>query len=358
MKKLVEKPVRILIEKIAKRTAAEVAPESVATRETAVAVGRETAAALTQVVLNSAERIVDTLTERFAYLMRINKMLGSASVPEPHVLFGGVSEDFWLWLNTAGCRIIPGLTTVLPALPDKNLQLSTGPDTGNACVERGFKEYTLFKRIFETNNGALARCEAILDFGCGWGRLIRYFLKDVEPSRLCGIDPWGPGIEAARQTNKWCHFELSHATPPTSLPPDKFDLVYSYSVFSHLSEQVHLDWLLELKRILKPGGILIATTFPRDQILSYERLRKEGIPAHDQFLNDYFKIYVRLFQNPEKWLADYDAGQFCYEDFGRGDGDAVIPKAYVLAHWTKHFSFVDFIDDRNLCAQNVIVVKK
>ena len=28
----------------------------------------------------------------------------------------------------------------------------------------------------------------LLDFGCGWGRVIRYFLKDVDPGHLMGTD--------------------------------------------------------------------------------------------------------------------------------------------------------------------------
>jgi SAM-dependent methyltransferase len=46
--------------------------------------------------------------------------------------------------------------------------------------------------------------------------------------------------------------------PPLDLEPGSFDLIWSISVFTHLTDN-SLPWLLELHRLLKPGGVLIAT---------------------------------------------------------------------------------------------------
>ena len=66
-----------------------------------------------------------------------------------------------------------------------------------------------------------------------------------------------------------------------------------------------------------------------------------------------------------KALDDYDNGRYCHTSFGGGGpldssiwGETCIPEAYVRAHWTDLFDVVDFIDDRDRCAQNVIVVRK
>lgn len=37
------------------------------------------------------------------------------------------------------------------------------------------------------------------------------------------------------------------------------DLVYSYSVFTHLPEPMINAWVAELARVLKPGGLLLTT---------------------------------------------------------------------------------------------------
>jgi SAM-dependent methyltransferase len=47
--------------------------------------------------------------------------------------------------------------------------------------------------------------------------------------------------------------------PPLKEENDSFDLIYAISVLTHLNE-THQDlWLAEWKRLLKPGGVLIAT---------------------------------------------------------------------------------------------------
>jgi SAM-dependent methyltransferase len=83
-------------------------------------------------------------------------------------------------------------------------------------------------------------------------------------------------IEFCRSTNRWCHFERTDFRPPTPFPADRFDLIYAFSVFSHLSEPVHEAWLGELSRILRPGGLLVVTTREREFIESphpCERIR-------------------------------------------------------------------------------------
>ncbi len=64
-------------------------------------------------------------------------------------------------------------------------------------------------------------------------------------------------------------------------------------------------------------------------------------------------------------LERYDRGEFMYEPIGGGDvldksffGETCIPRQYVERNWTRYFDLVDYIDDRTLCQQNVIVVRQ
>ncbi len=53
----------------------------------------------------------------------------------------------------------------------------------------------------------------------------------------------------------------NEAMPPLPETDETFDLIYCGSVFSHLTEWA--PWVLELRRILKPGGVLIASLHGR-----------------------------------------------------------------------------------------------
>jgi SAM-dependent methyltransferase len=51
-------------------------------------------------------------------------------------------------------------------------------------------------------------------------------------------------------------------TPPLEFEDASFDLAWAISVFTHLTDN-SIPWLLELHRLLKPGGTLIATYMGR-----------------------------------------------------------------------------------------------
>jgi len=105
----------------------------------------------------------------------------------------------------------------------------------------------------------LCAFSAVLDFGCGSGRVLRSFRDLPGSCRLYGTD-------IDRQAIAWCRKHLDIATwntnpamPPTVYPDDAFDFIYAISVFTHLDEHMQFAWLEELKRMSKPGGVLLLT---------------------------------------------------------------------------------------------------
>jgi SAM-dependent methyltransferase len=279
---------------------------------------------------------------------------------KPYELFSGVDDRFWLWLCTEGRRRAPSVGRLLPGLPNEDVQLMFTGNTGDAVLSEGFSAYRLFKSLYETYVGPLAQCDYVLDFGCGWGRIIRFFLKDLEPARLWGADPVEEMIEFCKATNYWCKFYVIQRSPPSQFRASTFDFIYSFSVFSHLSEPMQLSWLAELHRVLKPGGILIATTRDRDFIPWCADLRRR---ADLDAMHPGPRSSAAAFPDTERALAEYDAGKYCFSQLVQeGDwsywGEAAISKGYVLREWTKWFTPLEYIDDRSRCIQNVIVVRK
>jgi SAM-dependent methyltransferase len=117
----------------------------------------------------------------------------------------------------------------------------------------------------------------VLDFGCGAGRVLRQFLPEAESGEFWGCDLYEPTI-AWLDENLTPPFRFYvNEKRPMPHPDDHFDLVYAISVFTHITDE-WADWLLELHRILKPGGLLLATFIgPR----SWERSLHRALEPDD-----------------------------------------------------------------------------
>ena len=103
----------------------------------------------------------------------------------------------------------------------------------------------------------------VMDFGCGAGRTLRHFMGEAERCELWGVDIDATSIELLRETvSPPLHVMRSEYMPPLELESESFDLIWSISVFTHLTKN-SLPWLLELHRLLKPGALLIASYMGR-----------------------------------------------------------------------------------------------
>lgn len=96
-----------------------------------------------------------------------------------------------------------------------------------------------------------------LDFGCGYGRVVRALLDRVEPSRVYVTDVIQEGVD-------FCASEFG--VRPIASAPDvgrlelpKVDYVYAISVLTHLPEARGRDLLRILGAAVEPGGILLFT---------------------------------------------------------------------------------------------------
>jgi SAM-dependent methyltransferase len=98
-----------------------------------------------------------------------------------------------------------------------------------------------------------------LDFGCGSARVLRHFAHEAEHGEFWGCDIDRPSIEWD-ESNLSPPFRFFHSTlaPPLARESESMDLVWAMSVFTHISERWS-DWLVEMHRVLAPGGVLVAS---------------------------------------------------------------------------------------------------
>jgi SAM-dependent methyltransferase len=118
----------------------------------------------------------------------------------------------------------------------------------------------------------------VLDFGCGAGRVLHEFLPEASRGEFWGCDLHEPTIAwLERNLSPPLRFYVNDPRPALPHPDGYFDLVYAISVFSHITHEWS-EWLLELHRILKPDGLLVAT-FVGPTLWKYS-LRRE-VPEDD-----------------------------------------------------------------------------
>lgn len=114
--------------------------------------------------------------------------------------------------------------------------------------------------------GTLARHErnldeftAVLDFGCGCGRVIRH-MRALTPAHLYGSDYNPKLVSWCRKHLPFARFAVNGLAPPLDYEDGTFDLVYALSVFTHMPEELQLAWAREIRRILRRDGYLLLTT--------------------------------------------------------------------------------------------------
>lgn len=115
------------------------------------------------------------------------------------------------------------------------------------------------------NGIALRNLTAILDFGCGCGRVLRHFVGR-KGLRVYGTDYNPLPIAWCRANLAPAQFGVNKLAPPLDYPSATFDLIYALSVFTHLDEPLQRAWLDELRRICKPGGHLLITMHGRSYL--------------------------------------------------------------------------------------------
>ncbi len=105
----------------------------------------------------------------------------------------------------------------------------------------------------------LTEDEKVLDLGCGNGRWFKLFQK--KKIDYIGVDFSKRLIKIAKRNYPQAKFQTADIL---KLPfsNNYFDKIYSIAVLHHIpSEELRLKSLKEAKRVLRPGGILILTTW-------------------------------------------------------------------------------------------------
>lgn len=180
-----------------------------------------------------------------------------------------ISDHEWFEANLDPRNYRAKLGIRMPDLPPDDVQSAFTGKHGRPNLQQAFDFYKFV--LARLPEGVLDKYD-ILDFGGGWGRVLRFFLREFEPERLIMADCMTQAVECARGLGSPFKIIHSNVNPPLPLKEDSIGLCYAFSVFSHLSEKVCSDWLRYFAKLLIPGGRLFITTRGRSHINYLETL--------------------------------------------------------------------------------------
>lgn len=114
--------------------------------------------------------------------------------------------------------------------------------------------------------------ERILEFGCSAGRMMRHLETEAQNTEIWGVDLHSAAIHWAQaHLSPPFHFATVTTSPHLPFEDNYFGFIFAGSVWTHIGE---LDdaWLLEIRRVLRPGGRVYITISDEDTLSEVKRL--------------------------------------------------------------------------------------
>jgi SAM-dependent methyltransferase len=172
---------------------------------------------------------------------------------------------------------------------------------GEVFAQRGLLQWGYIK-------AAAARCgvtapERALDFGCGVGRILRPAVASSREIEFWGCDVHAPSIRwLERDLGGRAQVFVNAELPPLPAPDGHFDLIYGFSVFTHLVDSWSA-WLVELHRVLRADGAALLTVFgPGHSSFAEEPIDDEHVGMNVLYPSASWDVGGPLILHSEWWL--------------------------------------------------------
>ena len=120
--------------------------------------------------------------------------------------------------------------------------------------QNGLDQYRLVRHIASWRG----RVGKMLDFASGYGRLTRFLVHEQLADEITVSDILEGGMEF-QAAQFGVRTILSKTDPAQFTAPERYDLIFVASLFTHLPPATFTPWLLRLADLLTPEGLLIFT---------------------------------------------------------------------------------------------------
>jgi ubiquinone/menaquinone biosynthesis C-methylase UbiE len=216
-------------------------------------------------------------------------------------------------------------------LPTPSNRENYAPGADHVYWLSGFLDHYRLRKLAEANDLSGGRC---LDFGGSSGRVARHFAIQCKEWDVWLADFKETSVDFVNEylPNSMRAFSNS-ALPTLPIQDGYFDFIFSCSVFTHINE-TEVPWLLELRRVLRVGGIACISIHNDD---TWRALRSEGAAAR-KVLVEWAPAFADLEEIPPgKRLV------VSYADDDPYGCNAYHSDAYVRRVWGRFFEIVEIV---------------
>jgi ubiquinone/menaquinone biosynthesis C-methylase UbiE len=288
--------------------------------------------------------------------------LGDEMTESIHERFGAVDDSRWaqLMMRSLDEPVIDGVE--MPRFPSEEEQRLFVGQAREAALAEALAFFRIVKEACAKAKRPLGRATRLLDFGVGWGRIVRMFLKDIPAENIVGVDVNEHILARCRELVPGPSYELGRYGQPLSAASASVDLVTAFSVFSHLSPTAQLEWLTELHRVMKPDAIAVITTLS-SRFVDTCRAAVAN-PNQSPWHREIATLVETHLPKAGRSLAAWDFSRMLYLPSGGGlqgldaqnYGWAMVPETYARRAWGEWFDVRDFVDQRDRLEQAYFVL--
>ena len=214
-------------------------------------------------------------------------------------------------------------------------------DSEAAYLESGKDAADRLRAVYTANGGAFGAGTRVLDWGCASGRVLRHFAVEAGAGEFWGAD----------QDERYVCWDKENLSPPfrfvtcsayPHLPfeDNTFDFIYGISVFTHVVDLADA-WLMELRRITKPRGLVLLTVHTEASL--------------DFFETEYWPYWLDR-ETPLDEFRKHDMAVLAGPDWG-----STFPffrESYLRREWGRYFDIADIRPAFAQFGQTVVLLRK
>jgi SAM-dependent methyltransferase len=258
------------------------------------------------------------------------------------------SRDLLLALGVwFDCRVLIERTGLVRAEPPEDVHAMT---RGAQNAAGGLYEANMVVDALLSAGGDIGAVADALDFGCSSGRVLRPLAAAYPDVRWRGCDPNEGAIRWASEHLAGIEFFRSANVPPMPLADASLDLAYAISIWSHFEPTRGLEWLEEMRRVLRPGGHLVLTTHGPASIAHYQAT---GLRSPEQSK----EIAAGLYRRGWWYKAEFGAAG----DWGVVDpswGTVFLSPEWLLTQLCPRWRVLEYAPGRNQENQDLYVLQR